>query len=297
MNITRLITVGMNGEDVRFIQNKLNKLKFYNGPSNGIFDRVLLLSIQKYQKIKGLDDDGKVGMLTWNTLSADNASAPSVTLPEKEVIVVANIVKPEVKKESSSVISVESLMNIFKSKNYTWYEDRPNLIGIRTTLQVPDVFNDLFICVWKETLTSEYQMKTWTITTDPGVYWLNNPLNVNGTAYLKPGQYINSHIIGLHQGKADHPALVQRGSLSVYRDNDKDGVAEETGNVETGSGFGINIHRSNATGKTSQIKTWSAGCQVFQQKSDHDQLMTIVNKFKESTGNKFTYTLLKESEL
>ena len=140
------------------------------------------------------------------------------------------------------------------------------------------------------------RIKMWQITTDPGTYWLNNPLNKLGTAVLKPNQWIDCWSLGNHQGKSDHTALVQTNKITVYRDNDKDSSSEENGKEESGL-FGINIHRSNASGKTMTIGKWSAGCQVFQLKTDHDQLMSICNLYKSKLGNKFTYTLLREKEL
>ena len=50
-------------------------------------------------------------------------------------------------------------------------------------------------------------------TTDPGLYYLEHPMNVDGTAILIPGQYIGSHKTGLHKG--DH-ALIQCGKLRVW---------------------------------------------------------------------------------
>ncbi len=239
-------------------------------------------------------------------------------------------------------ITIDILKRTVSKLGYKWYTDRPNLIGIRTTLQVPDVFNDLFCLVWTQDAmptglsplqqqqwlnknlftgqnglplkedgdlgansqfaltqyTNEVgkeRLKIWTITCDPGAYWLNNPLSTLGTAVLKPGQWVDCWALGNHQGKTDHPALVQVGRITVYRDNDKDSLAEES--KEESGLFGINIHRSNANGKTMAIGKWSAGCQVFQVKSDHDQLLSILNQYKTKIGNKFTYTLLKESQL
>lgn len=239
-------------------------------------------------------------------------------------------------------VNAETLKIAVLKKGYKWFEDRPNLIGIRTSLQVPDVFNDLFIAVWKQPSFSptlsvmdkqaflnsylfigknnlplavdgdaggntqfaldaynasvgKFRMKAWTITTDPGTYWLNHPENPKGTAVLKPGQYA-SWSLGFHQNKKEHPALVQTSSVTVYRDKDFDNVAEETGVEDTGL-FGINIHRSNANGSTPAIGKWSAGCQVFQRKPDHDELRRLLENYKTLVGNKFTYTLLREKEL
>ncbi len=239
-------------------------------------------------------------------------------------------------------ITIELIKKTIGKLGYKWYTDRPNLVGIRTTLQIPDIFNDIFCLIWtQETIptdltdikkqewlnknlffdknnkplvvdgkfgeNSKYaldqynqlvgkeRIKYWTITTDPGTYWLNNPMNSLGTAVLKPMQFIDCWSIGLHQGKKDHSALVQTGKITVYRDNDKDSTAEEA--KEDNGLFGINIHRSNVSGKTMVISRWSAGCQVFQVKKDHDQLMSICNLYKAKVNNKFTYTLLKEVDV
>ncbi len=240
-------------------------------------------------------------------------------------------------------ITIDLLKRTVARLGYKWYTDKPNLVAIRTTLQVPDVFNDLFCLAWVQesipanlTPTQQQQwlnknlftdskgqplkedgdlgansqfaltqytqsvgkerLKFWTITCDPGTYWLNNPMSTLGTAVLKPGQWVDCWALGLHQNKADHPALVQVNKITVYRDNDKDNLSEEQGTEENGL-FGINIHRSNASGKTMAIGRWSAGCQVFQVKSDHDQLLSILNQYKVKANNKFTYTLLREREL
>jgi hypothetical protein len=215
-------------------------------------------------------------------------------------------------------ITIDILKSTVLKKGYKWFDNAPNIIGIRSTMDVPNVFNDFLFIVWKQkampsgvnktdwlsknlikteseyaNLVGKERIMAWTITTDPGTYWLNNPLSKLGTAILKPNQYINSYSLGLHQGKKDHPALVQRGVVTVFRDNDKDNKSDERIKEESGL-FGINIHRSNLNGRTMSIGKWSAGCQVFPVKSDHDKLLAICNLYKEELGNKFTYTLLDE---
>ena len=141
-------------------------------------------------------------------------------------------------------------------------------------------------------------MRSSSITTDPGTYYLNHPLNTLGTAVLKTGQYLKSHALGFHKQRQDHPALVQVGNLTVYRDTDLDEIAETMGMKEyTGTGFGINIHRSNLDGTTQNINKWSAGCQVFQRYDDHAFVLRICENFRTHTGNRFTYTLIDEISL
>lgn len=200
----------------------------------------------------------------------------------------------ETQNSNANTLSIEVLKKTISALGYIWYTDRPNIIGIRTTLDVPESFNDLMCIVYPE--NGSEVLKTYTTTTNPGVYWLQNPMNKLGSAVLKPGQYVNSHSVGYHQNKQEHKALVQTGKVTVYRDNDKDKYSEEQGVEDTGL-HGINIHGANKNMKTMTIGKWSAGCTVFQIWSQKEEFVAICEKFKKVTSNKFTYTLLRESQL
>lgn len=191
-------------------------------------------------------------------------------------------------------ITIELLKEAIRKKGFIWYNDRPNDIGIRTTLQVPDAFNDFRCCVfpWE----GKEELRIYACTTDPGVSMLNKPMNSKGCSLLVPGQYVDSYALGLHQGKTEHPALVQIKPVKVYRDNDRDNISEETSILEEGL-FGINQHRANKNSLSIKVGDWSAGCQVGQIFAEHEQYLWIHEQFKKKTGNKFTYTLLKESDL
>ena len=226
---------------------------------------------------------------------------------------------------------------------YGWSKTQPNLIGIRTALNVPNVFNDVFVSVWtqpqmpngltlaeqqaflnafyyagknglalkvdgspgtntnfaieqyKATVGTE-RLQARAITTVPGAFYLINPLK-GGCAVLVPGQYKNAYILGFHQNNQSHPALVQRGGeVRIYRDNDHDNKPEETATAESGY-FGINIHRTGDKRISTQIDNWSAGCQVGPDKAKHDQMLAFCEQYRTSSGNKYTYTLLREREL
>jgi hypothetical protein len=113
-------------------------------------------------------------------------------------------------------------------------------------------------------------------------------MNPKGTAVLKPGQYVDSWKLGLHQGK--YEALVQAKPITVYRDNNKNDLAEENGKEDTGM-FGINIHHANASAVSKLIDKWSAGCQVL---DTPEQFKTLISSCKTSGKSAFTYTLLRE---
>ena len=83
----------------------------------------------------------------------------------------------------------------------------------------------------------------------------------------------------------------------VFRDKNKDMLFDmNPATIETGV-FGINIHRSNPTTESMLVENWSEGCSVFKRAKDFAEFMKIVNSFKISSGNKFTYTLLESKDL
>ena len=113
-------------------------------------------------------------------------------------------------------------------------------------------------------------------------------MNPKGCAVLKPGQYVDSWKIGMHQGK--YKALVQAKPITVYRDGNKNDLAEESSVEQTGL-FGINIHRANPSAISTIIDKWSAGCQVL---NNPEQFKTLLDTCEKSGRKEFTYTLLRE---
>jgi hypothetical protein len=176
--------------------------------------------------------------------------------------------------------TIDELKTKFAEKGYTWFPFM--VIGIRSFANIPNKFDDLIGIVEGETVT------WYTATTNPGTYWLKKLMNPKGTALLVPGQWVDCYKIGMHKGK--YEALVQCAPVTVYRDTDRDEIAEETAKTDTGM-FGINIHRALPKGITKFIDEWSAGCQVFDNIDEFKDFMTRCKKSKLKT---FTYTLLKE---
>jgi hypothetical protein len=115
-------------------------------------------------------------------------------------------------------------------------------------------------------------------------------MNPQGTAILKPGQYVGSHGLGMHRGK--YLALVQIRPVTVIRDFNRDGKTDYTGGREETGIFGINIHRAMSAGTTKTIDKYSAGCQVFANADDFSVFLQLAERHKNLYGNSFTYTLL-----
>lgn len=168
-----------------------------------------------------------------------------------------------------------------------------NIWGFRANAETPNSFDDelhVFTNV-SQTKIPKWAYLIFKITTDPGTFWLNNPMVKAGTAILKAGQYRNTYRIDKHLGK--YYALCQReDKVTVIRDYNRDSVLDfNNGREETGM-FGINIHRANKHGTTYSIDKHSAGCQVFKNADDFNFFMQLCEAHRKKHGNLFTYTLI-----
>lgn len=171
-----------------------------------------------------------------------------------------------------------------------------NIIGIRAADNTPNVFNDSIIFLQYLPTHDSYFLITAKATTDPGTYYLENPLNEKGTLVLAPGFYKDIWAIDKHQGKYD--AYCQRlGPVTVYRDNDLDDVAEKTQFTESGF-FGCNLHRASRWNVVNQINKFSAGCQVIQDPAVFEAALKLGRKQIEvHKKNAFSYILLEEEQI
>lgn len=164
-----------------------------------------------------------------------------------------------------------------------------NLVGIRNVKDLnSNSFNDVF-CIAYEDQGSKI-LKQFACTTDPGIYYRNNPENINGTAILVYGQHLNMWALGYHQGK--YRALTQKSAVKVYRDRNKDSFLDFE-NINTGL-FGINCHKAGENSKI--VDKWSAGCQVIASSADFNLLLELAEKSALLHGNSFNYTLLSSAE-
>jgi hypothetical protein len=192
----------------------------------------------------------------------------------------------------------EQIEEAVKGKGYAWFEGTKdydlNIVGVRNSAtgnKVTNLFDDKITVSYK--LNGEWQFHEWNATTDPGKKGVMEYHNAAGVARLVEGQYRGSHSIGLHQGK--YKALKQAKPVKVYRDPNRDLTYDETKIAE--GIFGINIHRSSATGTSTYVENWSEGCQVFSTITDFDKFMALCEKASAIHGNSFTYTLIESVDL
>lgn len=193
-------------------------------------------------------------------------------------------------------MEIKDVIRAMTLKGYMVFESdlKPlnlNYVGIRDISGV-NSFNDLLIMFWK--YKGQWSSFWRTGTTDPGTYWLNNPMNPHGTAILKEGQYRGAWKLGKHQGKYD--ALVQKKEVTVIRDGNKDGVLDLDSGYEESGFFGINHHRANSKNESVQVDKWSAGCQVTADPHLYDIFIQLCKESEEVWGEGLTYTLLNVND-
>jgi hypothetical protein len=182
-----------------------------------------------------------------------------------------------------------------RSKGYVVFESpKPfdlNIYGVRTRDLTANRFNDWIGVMYLQ--DGIWCNHIYPATTDPGTYYRENPMNVSGTAVLRPGQYRGVYILDKHNG---YDALRQRGPMVVYRDANRDTLLElDEDNIEEGM-FGLNLHRASLSKIATSVDKWSAGCQVVQLALHFDFLIALARAAVREHGNSFTYTLLTEQD-
>jgi len=195
---------------------------------------------------------------------------------------------------------VPTILKLMYAKHYAVFEQgllNLNIIGVRSSSRRAGGFDDELHVVYKE-LPNVWVDAVFTITTDPGLTYLHDPMRRSGCAILLPGQYRRSHRIGVHKGR--YAALVQDKPMRIVRDVNRDAILDvETRLDEAIEGvFGINIHAAdtnpfdNLDPSRVEVGAWSAGCQVFKDSKEYREFWSLVQRSSRVYGKSFTYTLL-----
>lgn len=164
-----------------------------------------------------------------------------------------------------------------------------NIVGLRADSVVPNRFDDEIHVFYKVSPT-KWNYHVFNATTDPGTFWLRNPMNPQGTGILEKGQYIDAYQLGMHRGQ--YQALIQKKPVTVIRDYDRDATLDfNNGKKETGY-FGVNIHRAAVQGTTRTVDKYSAACQVFENAEAFQKFLALCKRHASLYGNKFTYSLI-----
>lgn len=196
-------------------------------------------------------------------------------------------------------IDIPKLIKSYNKTGHVLFEEDSknfnlNIIGVRSQNPITNQFNCKLIDLWKyEGCWNIFQMQATTL---PGLKWMESPMNPDGCAILKEGQYRSTYKISNHNGK--YEALCQRlNDVDVFRDNDRDREYDMIkGTLQSGM-FGINIHKAHENYELETVNGYSAGCQVVQDPQDYLVHMTLVRQARINWGNSFTYTLINETDL
>jgi len=280
---TQTLRLGARGSAVIDLQRRLAATGFSPGAADGVFGALTDRAVRAFQSARGLLSDGIVGPQTWGALATKGASAPAPSTPY------ASGPGP------GGAVTLNKILAAMRRKGYVVHEEpyRLNIVGVRTLARL-NTFDDTLNVICKDD-RGNWSFTQSAATTDPGTFYLMQPMNVKGTAIVAPGQYLGSHQLGLHHD--EYTALVQRGPMTVVRDADRDDRIDlDTGNPETGV-FGINIHRAKSSGTSTTVDKYSAGCQVFASSTDFARFIAQCQRHQERYGNSFDYTLLNVSDL
>lgn len=265
-----LIRRGAQGEEVRDVQVALNKWGYGPLAEDGVFGQATESAVKLLQEGNDLIVDGIIGPSTFKVLGQESPRALSG-------------------EEVDLRFSESSILGSMRGLGYQIHEDgQVNIVGIRFDSFRPNKFDDTLCLLWK--VGDAWEVRTYPATCDPGTYWLESPMRVDGAAILCPGQYVNVYKFDMHY---TYETLCQRGgTVKVWRDNNKDEVLDHVAGSEMEGYFGINIHHA---GKDStRVEKWSAGCQVFKRLEDWREAMQIC---KDSGAEWFTYTLIDDKDL
>ena len=161
----------------------------------------------------------------------------------------------------------------------------------------PNAFNDLRVVFSIGSEGKPQILGQWEGTTEPGIFWTQNPMNPNGAAHIAFDQY-KAWIVGTHMaGKPSaHEALVQVAPVTVFRDLNKD--YRRVGDKPDTGLFGINQHWGYDASKDDLGNT-SAGCLVGRTRDGHREFMQLMKsdpRYQANASYRFIATILPGSE-
>ena len=200
----------------------------------------------------------------------------------------------------TQIKTYEDVKKLYYDKGYSFrtQEMALNLGAIRSKNSESDKFDDLGWCAWTE--NNSPQIQFFWLTTDPGKYWLQNPMKDDGCAILVPNQYKEVFGVGKHNGK--YECFKQLGNMSYVRDNNKDLILDFSlyrdpekrkihlfwGNINS------NLHRASEFHNVPFIGRYSAACQVVQNPNTYKKLIELRDKSALKGFTRWDWTLFEE---
>ena len=191
------------------------------------------------------------------------------------------------------MIDAKSVIKAINRKGYILFErtDKPFNLNFFAIRDMGGQWNDQFGLMWK--YKSGWAFVPWTGTTDPGAFYLKDPLNVKGTAILPEGQHRGLYGQGKHRGR--YKCLKPVREVGVYRIPkgftyaDIDKLSDLTLDV---GWHGTNHHRAHDKVEVQKIGKYSAGCQVTLNIDEYGEMLHITDQGFKHWGKTLTYTIL-----
>lgn len=198
-------------------------------------------------------------------------------------------------------MTYQELKTAIQKKKYKFFDFGDwniNIIFVRTNDQFTDFFTDKSYIAYRENGIEKVLEQP--CSTKAGLYYVNNPITyqkVTGVAVIIPGQYQGVYeLIDDYTTWLKYPFFKQIAPMSYWRDFDKDTTLDKV-QPQINKMFGTHYHRGSNIGATGRHNyNWSAGC-IIQEEPYFKKVIEIARKAAAKYGNKFTITILDQTDL
>jgi peptidoglycan hydrolase-like protein with peptidoglycan-binding domain len=247
------------------IQSRLIALGLLDPPADGKFGPISVAALKKFQTLMKIAEPEVLGAVTAEKLietKPEDIPTPPLKLGND---LASRIVKyMQLKKyqifqgvRQYNIVYIEGM-----NADGTLNNDAPNYFNDRRmVLQIVDGVPAI--------------VGNWEGTTEPGGRYTYRPMNPEGAARIKFGQY-RAWQVGIHGTGDRHEALIQTGGeVTVHRDFNKDfqraGDKLDTGYFAINQHWGYDMPNNN-------IYYASAGCLVGRMRQGHREFMSLIKK-------------------
>ncbi len=241
------------------VQIQLIGLGLLEPPADGKFGPISAAALKKFQNLTKTGETEFLGKVTAEALIETKPSE----LPKTPL------------KLGNDLPS--RIVKYMQSKNYVVFTEPKeyNIVYVEGMNEdgslnddAPNVFNDRRIVI--EVVDGVPKIVNhWQATTEPGSHYTFQPMNPEGAARIKFGQY-KAWSVGIHK---DHEALIQVDDITVCRDFNED--FKRTGDKEDTGLFYVDQHWGYDA-PVNDIKNASAGCLVGRRREGHREFMAII---------------------
>lgn len=193
------------------------------------------------------------------------------------------------------------IKKLYLSHGYSFREEplALNLHGVRSKNSQSNKFDDLGGIAWTDENGKKHLFNFW-MTTDPGKYWLQNPMNKDGCIIVVPNQYIEVYGRGLHNGQ--YECFKQVKPMLYVRDYNRNTVLDfdlyrNPENLKIRGFWGVNgtnFHRASKWKIIQWVERYSAGCMVVQRPETFNKLIELRDKSVKFGFTFWDFTLFEE---